>query len=62
MSQCMQTFLFWLHLLECGETEETGLGLCSWEKSSGQEHALGDAPTKQELQEFAVRTAAEAQD
>ncbi|KAI1243605.1 hypothetical protein IHE44_0001237 [Lamprotornis superbus] len=36
-----------------GETEERGLGLCSWEKCSGQEHALGYAPIKQELQEFA---------
>lgn len=58
----MQTFPLQLHLLEHADTEETGLGLCSWEKCSRQEHALGHAPIKQELQEFAVRRAAEAQD
>lgn len=62
MCQCMQTFPLWLYLLEHGDTEETGLGLCSWEKCSRQEHVLGDAPIKQDLQEFAVRRAAEAQD
>lgn len=61
-SWCMQTFPVWLHVLEYGETEETGLRLCSWEKCRGQEHALGVAPIKQELQEFAVGRAAEAQD
>lgn len=61
-AQCMQTFSFWLHLLKHGKTEETGLGLCSWEKCSGQEHAPGDALIKQELQEFTVGRAAKAQD
>lgn len=55
-------FPFWLHLLKHGETEETGPGLCSWEKCSGQEHAPGDALVKQELQEFTVGRAAKAQD
>lgn len=60
--QCVQTFPLWLHLLERGDTEETGLGLCSWEKCSRQEHALGGASIKQDLQELAVRAPAEAQD